>query len=433
LANVIKNRASNLFKYIKSVLESNLKVNADLSSLAFKKFESDFKESKYIQSIFNNPDQKEFFIIKYPNIENPPEYPEILEGWIFNYPHSPTLAIEPNNEDDEDIKNRNKERQEAWNEFLPKLEKWKADNAEKLKVEKLFREFYTLQNQRDESFEFVFGHGIIAWDTYRPVANQLKRNIINYPLVTIELGITYDALSKTLLIEPIEDKTYTLEDLIIQEYTQELSEIRNIFENIEYDITDKSIYMPFFINVINRFINPVDGNLANGEIIEDKQLNPTKSDEKLKIFDTWGIFYRKRRQNAELKDLENYINIFEEEENIDDSSLVSFLEDAQDTPENFEQIEYNEFNVLQNKEILFPLPFNEEQINILNKIENQKNVIVLGPPGTGKSHTIANLISHFLAKGERVLVTSQKDQALDVLLNKIPRELRKFCISSFSV
>jgi len=146
-----------------------------------------------------------------------------------------------------------------------------------------------------------------------------------------------------------------------------------------------------------------------------------------------GDFLPQRRQNAELKDLENYINIFEEEENIDDSSLVSFLEDAQDTPENFEQIEYNEFNVLQNKEILFPLPFNEEQINILNKIENQKNVIVLGPPGTGKSHTIANLISHFLAKGERVLVTSQKDQALDVLLNKIPRELRKFCISSFSV
>ena len=35
-----------------------------------------------------------------------------------------------------------------------------------------------------------------------------------------------------------------------------------------------------------------------------------------------------------------------------------------------------------------------------------------GPPGTGKTHTIANLVSAYLAEGKRILVTSQKDQAL---------------------
>ncbi|MDR3275097.1 MAG: AAA family ATPase [Endomicrobium sp.] len=59
--------------------------------------------------------------------------------------------------------------------------------------------------------------------------------------------------------------------------------------------------------------------------------------------------------------------------------------------------------------MLFPLLFNDEQINILSKIEKSGVVIIHGPPGTGKSHTIANLISHFLAKGKKVLVTNRKD------------------------
>ena len=49
-------------------------------------------------------------------------------------------------------------------------------------------------------------------------------------------------------------------------------------------------------------------------------------------------------------------------------------------------------------------------------------------PGTGKTHTIANLISALLARGQRVLVTSQKDQALKVLRDKIPSDLRHLCV-----
>ena len=421
MTNLIKSRATNLFKYIKSVLEANLRVNSDLNKLPLKKFKSDFIENKYIQTIFDNPNQKELFVIKYPNIETPPKYPEILEGLIQGYPYKPELSNEANDEC-----------KKIWNDFLPILEKWNSDNLEKIKIEKLFRELYSLQSQRDENFEFIFGHGIIAWQTYKKVANQFKIDTINYPLITIELNISYDATNKTLLIEPVEDKSFVLEDLVIQEYIPNLSDIKNLFDSLEYDITDKTTYIPFFTNVLNNFINPIDNNIVNGEIIEDEQIAPTKVDEKLKIYDNWGIFYRKRRQNAELKDLENYIQFIEHNDNIVNSSLVGFLDDASDISENFEQTGYNESEVLQNKEILFPLPFNEEQINILNKIEKQNNVIVWGPPGTGKSHTIANLISHFLAKGQRVLVTSQKDQALDVLLNKIPKDLRKFCVPILS-
>ena len=52
-----------------------------------------------------------------------------------------------------------------------------------------------------------------------------------------------------------------------------------------------------------------------------------------------------------------------------------------------------------------------------------------GPPGTGKSHTIANLISHYLAMGRRVLVTAQSAQALQVLRDKMPEELQQLCVT----
>ncbi|MGH9427953.1 MAG: DEAD/DEAH box helicase, partial [Terriglobia bacterium] len=44
-----------------------------------------------------------------------------------------------------------------------------------------------------------------------------------------------------------------------------------------------------------------------------------------------------------------------------------------------------------------------------------KIIVVQGPPGTGKSLTIANVACHLVAQGRRVLITSQKDKALDVV------------------
>jgi 3-deoxy-D-manno-octulosonate 8-phosphate phosphatase KdsC-like HAD superfamily phosphatase len=56
-------------------------------------------------------------------------------------------------------------------------------------------------------------------------------------------------------------------------------------------------------------------------------------------------------------------------------------------------------------------------------------VLVQGPPGTGKSHTIANLICHLLATGQRTLITAKTPRALQVLEGLIPDELRPLCIN----
>lgn len=78
---------------------------------------------------------------------------------------------------------------------------------------------------------------------------------------------------------------------------------------------------------------------------------------------------------------------------------------------------------------LFPLPYNNEQYEIAKRLNEQDAVTVKGPPGTGKSHTIANLISHFVAQGKSILVVSHNVKALSVLKDKLPVEIQELAVS----
>lgn len=84
----------------------------------------------------------------------------------------------------------------------------------------------------------------------------------------------------------------------------------------------------------------------------------------------------------------------------------------------------------------FPLPYNNEQARIIDTLEGRQSgkpapvVSVTGPPGTGKSHTIANLIAHAMATGKRVLVTARTPEAISVVRDKLPSSLRKLAIAS---
>jgi hypothetical protein len=75
-------------------------------------------------------------------------------------------------------------------------------------------------------------------------------------------------------------------------------------------------------------------------------------------------------------------------------------------------------------ELYFPKPFNAEQIQIIERFEHTDGVVVQGPSGTGTSHTIANVICHYLAEGKRVLVTSKGESALTVPRDHLPAPVR---------
>ena len=80
-------------------------------------------------------------------------------------------------------------------------------------------------------------------------------------------------------------------------------------------------------------------------------------------------------------------------------------------------------------DILLTKAANAEQLGIARKLMHSDAVVVQGPPGTGKTHTIANLLGHFLAQGNHVLVTSSTQKALWVLKDKLPQGIRNLCVA----
>ena len=83
-------------------------------------------------------------------------------------------------------------------------------------------------------------------------------------------------------------------------------------------------------------------------------------------------------------------------------------------------------------DVFFPKPFNDDQFEIIRRLSQADGLVVQGPPGTGKTHTIANLICHAMATGQRVLVVSRGEAALAVLKEQLPAEVRPLAISVLS-
>ncbi|WP_026950324.1 AAA domain-containing protein [Algoriphagus mannitolivorans] len=75
------------------------------------------------------------------------------------------------------------------------------------------------------------------------------------------------------------------------------------------------------------------------------------------------------------------------------------------------------------EENLFPVfPLDASQENVLKQVRQGKSLVVEGPPGTGKSQLIANLVSDYIARGKKVLVVSQKRAALDVVYERMAQQ-----------
>ena len=63
-----------------------------------------------------------------------------------------------------------------------------------------------------------------------------------------------------------------------------------------------------------------------------------------------------------------------------------------------------------------------------------ENIVIKGPPGTGKSQTITNIIASLMHQGKRVLFVAQKQAALDVVKNNLAKNgLEDFILEVFSV
>lgn len=72
-----------------------------------------------------------------------------------------------------------------------------------------------------------------------------------------------------------------------------------------------------------------------------------------------------------------------------------------------------------------PIPLNEEQVKIINAIGHPegKFIVVEGPPGTGKSHTIVAIAADCAFKNRSCLILSDKKEALEVVQKKLSKTM----------
>ena len=96
------------------------------------------------------------------------------------------------------------------------------------------------------------------------------------------------------------------------------------------------------------------------------------------------------------------------------------------------------------KEILEVLPLNDEQEKAVRSALSADVTLIAGPPGTGKTQVVANLIINAAMAGQNVLFTSKNNNAVDVVVKRVnslnkelPLVLRyeksaKQCISDYA-
>ena len=71
------------------------------------------------------------------------------------------------------------------------------------------------------------------------------------------------------------------------------------------------------------------------------------------------------------------------------------------------------------RDLLTPLPADSSQLAAVLSASEGRDFVLVGPPGTGKSQTITNIIAQCLGEGKTVLFVAEKAAALDVVHRRL--------------
>ncbi|WP_044511048.1 AAA domain-containing protein [Hymenobacter sp. DG25B] len=312
---------------------------------------------------------------------------------------------------------------------------WALEENQRRRTMAWYSRLYTLKQQldgglTDSPLELVWGVGMAVW--------HLNGTAVCYPLLTRLVELTLNPQSMALEIRP-RDVVTRLEVEIYA--AQNVGGVAELERGSRPFLTESPYLSPFDPDTYKPILELAAGFLdEQGHFLFDKnqaRLLPTAT-AALQITDTWVLFARPRTSNAFLQDLEALRGQVEQAPQGLPEAAAALVREPADYHANRPLPAFRGLSMVGGstenpdsppQELYFPLPFNDEQVRIVQMLEHAPGVVVQGPPGTGKTHTIANVICHYLALGKRVLVTSMKDPALAVLRDKLPAAVRPLAIS----
>ncbi len=274
--------------------------------------------------------------------------------------------------------------------------------------------------EAEERYELVLGIGLLQW--LDPTQKVVKRHILLAPA-----EIDFDASQGVLTVTPsshFEDLRLELDMLDSQHRPQiDTAQIKSKLDEIAEQIWDAEKVFPIFQTIAN-YIK------ADSQIYESQWEPLSHTTESLCISYAPALILRERIPRAYDELTERLIEGYKNGRIQSLSKPWRYLLEDTQTSLTSKSDTHISVSDISDRRLYFPLPANEQQRKIAEKIEHSTAVLVKGPPGTGKSQTIANLICHFLATGQRVLVTAQSPRALSVLRDLLPKEIRDLCLTT---
>ena len=318
-----------------------------------------------------------------------------------------------------------------------KWQAWAAGEKLRRKSGDLYNYLFTLKHQlegaiSETQLELVWGVGVGVWN-----CNGIR---VCYPLVRCLVEISFASGTATLLVRPRDGDAQVEVDWYRSQNNPGVE--RFVKESADLLSSTTGTFSPFDKETFEAILRSATTNLdARGTYLPDvtpesRGLPPAGVT--LTVSNTWVLFARARTNNLVVQDLEKLTKVVEDAAEFP-AAVASVVSDPDDGSRIPELPLFRGLSALPPGtpegggkpvcDLFFPKPFNSEQVRIVQLLEVSDGVVVQGPPGTGKTHTIANIICHYLALGKRVLVTSMKDPALAVLQRQLPLEIQPLAIA----
>lgn len=327
---------------------------------------------------------------------------------------------------------------EALSTYSAQWTRWATGERPRRRTIALYGDFFTLMHQMEaeqtsKPQELIWGIGISSW-----LLNTEKETVsFEYPLLTQAMELSIDDRSMAIEIRPRATETLVELDAFVAcqvagTIEVERSAIAQLARQKDRPTT------PFDPGSYSDVLKLIAGNLDSEgqykEVLNQNGAAPPAGPH-LVVTDAWVLLSRPRTVNFLFEDLKRLQEKLEDGCTIHEGPLALVTEPS-DEPLKFEPITFRGLSGRgaatgsgKFEELYFPLPYNDEQVTIVQRLKRAPGVTVQGPPGTGKTHTIANVICHYLASGKRVLVTSRGEAALSVLQDKIPEEVRALTVA----
>lgn len=134
----------------------------------------------------------------------------------------------------------------------------------------------------------------------------------------------------------------------------------------------------------------------------------------------WDVMEQLVLGNFSFSKLILWKDIAEHQEELLKSEMVRSLVDGKlFFNENHEPHTENDFDNVHSQSIILPIPADVSQMDAVLAAQQGRSFVLHGPPGTGKSQTITNIIADALYRGKRVLFVAAKKAALDVVHKRL--------------